>query len=320
MVDTEGMSSDEAIAALEGILGEGRLDTLLHQTALDVMRRNLATKDYDNLAELFELGQADQSLFPSTPAWSGAARYREGSLAVVLDHVVFFQRKAWRNTYKVYFALPGKDLTVAFWKGVAFIGSHGFTLHTRAGQTYKVCLDPPRHVNLTEVSGAAEQPGLQDFADQAANFAGAVGPLTEAIGDVGEIFAIARSRRIAKQHQLIWQEIFTKLAAGEAAPFVGTEAPTKRDASPTATTHSMRPTAVSPRSNKATKPAVAPGPVRQTQHVLGNGTSPAPAGKYAVEWSASSDVKNVPVPVFRHGTCTVKHRSADTAAKCRRTS
>jgi len=321
MADTESMSSDEAFAALDGIMGEGGFGALLHQSAMEVMRQNLDTKDYDNLAELFELGQGDQSLFPSTPAWSGAARFREGSLAVVLDHVVFFQRKAWRNTYKVYFALPGKDLTVEFWKGVAVIGSHGFTLRTRAGQTYKVCLDPPRHVNLTAVSGAAEQPGLRDFADQSASFAGAVSPITDAIGDVGEIFAVTRSRRIAKQHQLIWQEIFTKLAAGEAAPFAPPDAPKMQAAS--VKSPRTRPTGIStrstPRATTAAKRAGTPKPI-SSRRVVGNVKSPVRVDTNAVERSVLSKPRKLPAPVFRHGTCTVKHRSAETAAKCTRTS
>lgn len=183
-----------------------------------MLRNNLDSRDYRNLAELFGLGKQDQSVFPSTPAWIGITRVREGQLTVVLDHVVFFQREALRSTYKVLFAIAAKDVQVQFWKPTPAMGI-GFTIQGRNDKTYRVYLDPPRGVNLTEVSAAAEQPGVNEVLDQVADLSGLTPLSGELVAGVGEAFSLVRIRRIARQHQLIWQSLFAKLASGQSAPF-----------------------------------------------------------------------------------------------------
>ena len=96
-----------------------------------MLRNNLDSRDYRNLAELFGLGKQDQSVFPSPPAWIGISRVREGQLTVVLDHVVFFQREALRSTYKVFFVIAAKDVQVRFWEPTPAMGI-GFTIQGRS--------------------------------------------------------------------------------------------------------------------------------------------------------------------------------------------
>jgi hypothetical protein len=211
------MSSLEAVAAIERQLGTTFSD-LTRRALLQVLRNNLNSRDYRNLAELFGLGKQDQSVFPSTPAWIGITRVREGQLTVVLDHVVFFQREALRSTYKVLFAIAAKDVQVRFWNPTPAMGI-GFTIQGRNDKIYRVYLDPPRGVNLTEVSAAVEQPGVNEVLDQVADLSGLTPLAGELVAGVGEAFSLGRSRHIARQHQLIWQSLFAKLASGQSAPF-----------------------------------------------------------------------------------------------------
>jgi hypothetical protein len=62
--------------------------------------------------------------------------------------------------------------------------------------------------------------------------------------------------------------------------------------------------AVTPRSVKR---------VRHAMHTVSNAT-------YGAKRSLNTKKRRtVETPVFHHGTCTVNHRSAETAARCRRT-
>jgi hypothetical protein len=54
--------------------------------------------------------------------------------------------------------------------------------------------------------------------------------LGDSLGDAaelaGEVFSMVRSYRVARVHQVIWQHVFARLAAGESAPFSTSESST----------------------------------------------------------------------------------------------
>ena len=58
--------------------------------------------------------------------------------------------------------------------------------------------------------------------------------------------------------------------------------------------------------------AVTPKPIRQARRAM----HPLDNALYSVERSLTTKRRR-PAPVYRHGTCSVRHRSPEAAAKCR---
>jgi hypothetical protein len=67
---------------------------------------------------------------------------------------------------------------------------------------------------------------------------------------------------------------------------------------------------------RAVKRAVTPKPIKQMRRAM----HPIDNAVYGVQRSLNTKPSYRPKsPVYHHGTCTVNHRTAEAAAKCRRT-
>lgn len=70
---------------------------------------------------------------------------------------------------------------------------------------------------------------------------------------------------------------------------------------------------------RAVKRAVTPKPVKKALRAVSAVRNPLSSAAYAVERSVFTKKKRrSPAPVYRHGKCTIKHRSKETALKCRK--
>jgi hypothetical protein len=67
---------------------------------------------------------------------------------------------------------------------------------------------------------------------------------------------------------------------------------------------------------RAVKRAITPKAVKRARRAM----HPVSNAAYSVERSLNTKTRSTsPSPVYRHGTCTVNHRSPEAADKCRRT-
>lgn len=67
---------------------------------------------------------------------------------------------------------------------------------------------------------------------------------------------------------------------------------------------------------RAVKRAITPKPIKQVRRAM----HPIDNAVYDVQRSLNTKRTYRPkAPVYRHGTCTINHRTAQAAAKCRRT-